>query len=135
MVVLYYIKGLGFSDQKISPKNQLHNTILAPWHYWLGVTKLKSASSMTLNASDRLLQTFRNFLLTSYLMPSGKHNSIVVIGIGLISSPFDVTLSRDVHFDISQYVQYTHHGLTVALFSFVSHSFLLTVPRNQFTVA
>ena len=44
-----------FLDKK-SPKNQLYNTILVPWQYWLGITKHKSAFSATLNAFNRLLQ-------------------------------------------------------------------------------
>ena len=47
-------------------------------------------------------------------MPSGKHNSIMAKGTGLIS-PFDVTSSQDVPFGIPQYVQCTHHGLTFVL--------------------
>ena len=47
--------------RKILPKNQLHYTIMAPWQYWLGyrITRPKSAFSMTLNASNRLLQIFK----------------------------------------------------------------------------
>ena len=56
--VVVYIRsygGLGLSAQKLT-KNLLHNTILVPWQYWLGITKPKSAFSMNLNASNRLLQ-------------------------------------------------------------------------------
>ena len=72
--IILYIRdhgGLGLSGQKKITKNQLHNTILEPWQYWLGITKPKSAFSTTLNASNRLLQFFLiiqwNFLLTDCL--------------------------------------------------------------------
>ena len=48
-------------------------------------------------------------------MPSDKHNSITTKTMGLIFSLFDIASSQDVPFGIPQYVQYTHHGLTVDL--------------------
>ena len=57
---------------------------------------------------------------TACLSQAGKRNSITAKNMGLIFSLFDVALSQDVPFGILQYVQSTHHGLTV------SHSFLLT---------
>ena len=36
-------------------QNQLHNTVLAPWQYWLGITKPQSALSTTVNVPNRLL--------------------------------------------------------------------------------
>ena len=58
--VVLYIRDygdLGFPSQiRNSPKNQLHNSILAPWQYWLGIAKPKSAFSTILNASSKLVQ-------------------------------------------------------------------------------
>ena len=51
-------------------------------------------------------------------MSSAKHTLTMDIATGLISSLFDIALSRDVPFHQPQYVQYMHHGL-----SFVPSSF------------
>ena len=75
MVVLYIRDhgGMGFSGQKKSHKNQLHNTILVPWQYWVGISKPKSAFSMTLNASNKCdlilenCQYLHNFQNSFYL--------------------------------------------------------------------
>ena len=75
-----------------SPKNQLHNSILAPWQYWLGITKPKSAFSTILKASNKLLQILKKNYSMEFstacrpacLMPSGKHNSITAKAMGLI---------------------------------------------------
>ena len=66
MVVLY-IRGRGglhFSGKNITQKSQ------APWHYWLGITKPKSAFSMILNATSRLLQKyfFFKFIQWNFLL-------------------------------------------------------------------
>ena len=45
--------------KNVTQKNQLHKTILTSWQYWLGIIKLKSAFSTTLNASNKLLQIFK----------------------------------------------------------------------------
>ena len=51
MYHIRYHENLGFWP-KVSPKNQLHNTILAPWQYWLGITKLQGVFSTTLNVTE-----------------------------------------------------------------------------------
>ena len=126
---------LGFPSQKKTPKNLLHNSILAPWQYWLGKTKPKSAFSTILKASNKLFKKIFNGIfycllaclpacLPACLMPPGKRNPITAKTMGLIFSLFDVASSRDVPFGIPQYVQCTHHGLSLSFF--VSHFFLLT---------
>ena len=68
-------------------------------------------------------------------MPSAKHNSTVDIAMGLISSLFDVASSRDVPFHQLQYVQCTHHGLSLypvlfadnARCSFIRYSALVLI--------
>ena len=55
------------------------------------------------------------------LMPSAKCNSTMDVATGLISSLFDVSLSRDVPFHQPQDVPCMHHGLT-----FMFQFFLLT---------
>ena len=107
--------------KKIHPKT----SFLAPWQYWLGITKPKSAFSTILKASNKLLQNLKkiiqwNFLLTNCLIPSGKCNLITAKAMGMIFSLFDVASSRDVPFGILQYIQCTHHGLTFVLLSEVS---------------
>ena len=136
--VVLYIRDHGdldFPSQKNSPKNQLHNSILAPWQYWLGITKSKSAFSTILNASNEVLQSLRNILFNGIFyclpclplpaclpacpaclpLPSGKCNSITAKVMGLNFSLFDIASSRDVPFGIPQYVQCMHHGLTFIL--------------------
>jgi len=53
--------------------------------------------------------------LTHSLMPSAKHNLAMDVATGLISSLFDVALSRDVPFRQPQDVQCMHHGLIFVL--------------------
>ena len=48
-------------------------------------------------------------------MPPAMHNSTIDKAMGLISSLFDVALSRDVPFCQPQYVQYIHHRLAFVL--------------------
>ena len=97
-IVLYIRdhRGLGLSGQNKTTKNQLHNTILVPWQYWLGITKPKSAFNTTLNAPTRLLQLKKLFneivCLPACLIPSGKCNLITAKAMGLSFSLFDVTL-------------------------------------------
>jgi len=52
-----------------------------------------------------------------WLMPSDKHNSITAQAMGLISSLFNVALSRDVPFHQPLQLQYLHHGSTKAYLS------------------
>jgi len=55
--------------------------------------------------------------LNNWMMPSDKHNSTTVTAMGLL---LGIALAWNVFFDILQYVQSTHDGLT-----FVSHHFPL----------
>ena len=48
-------------------------------------------------------------------MSSGKRNPITAKAMGLMFSLFDVASSRDVPFDIPQYIQCMHHGLNFVL--------------------
>ena len=93
MVVLYIgiIKIWGFLPE--NPYKPAYHNFVTAWHQQI-------------------------FLLTIWLiiwlMPSDKHNSITAKGMGLISSLFNVTLSRDVPF--YQLLQFpcSHHGSTKA---------------------
>ena len=54
------------------------------------------------------------FLLTDYLMPLDKRNSITAMAMNLISSLFNVTSSWDMPFYQLQKLQSSHHGSTKA---------------------
>ena len=84
------------------PKSSSTIPFLAPWQYCLP----KSAFSTTLNASNRLLRNFVqwNFLLSNYLIPSDKHNSITAKAYRLDFSLFGVALAKQVAFSILQYI-------------------------------
>ena len=95
---------------------------LAPeYHPKINLTKPKNVFRSTINPSMKLICKFKNFLfnrifywLTELLMPSNKHNSIMAVATGLISSLFNVTLSGDMPFCQLQQVQCLHHGSTKA---------------------
>ena len=122
MVVLYSILGIMEVWPKLSPKNQLPNTILVPWLYWLGVTKPKNAFSMTLNALQNLKKLFYGifYQLAACLMPSDKCNWIMAKTTSLTFSLFDVTSAQQVPLYLSMY-----NACILPLSSFASHFFLL----------
>ena len=45
-------EGLRYLTKTLT-RNQPHNTFMLPWQYWLGITKLKSAFSMTWNVATK----------------------------------------------------------------------------------
>ena len=61
-------------------------------------------------------------------MPLDKRNSIMAEALGLIFSLFDVALARQVTFSIPHYMD-------LPVFSFVSHSSLLTAKTVDLAVA
>ena len=69
--------------------------------------------------SELKISIYLKFMLTNSLtyslMPSARHNSTMDVATGLISSLFDVALSRDVPFRQPQDVQCMHHGLAFVL--------------------
>ena len=94
----------GVSCPKIPPRNLPNIYFLTAWKHWLGIAKPKNVFGSTLNLYINLL--CKNFLfnrffcwltdwLSDYLMLSDKRNSITAKAMGLISSLFNVTLSRD----------------------------------------
>ena len=86
--------------------NQLNINFVTAWQHWLGIVKPKNVLRSTLNHYIKLLwilkiSYFTDFSadwLTDWLMPSDKHNSIMAIATGFISSLFNVASSRDVPF-------------------------------------
>ena len=86
---------------------------------------LSDTMAVLVNLCINLQWNFKNFLLnrffywltillSDYLMPSDKHNSITAKAMGSISSLFNVALSREVPFCQPLQLQCLHHGSTKA---------------------
>ena len=104
-------------------KNQFNIYFVTSRQCRLGIAKLKNIFRSFLTHSKKLLQNFKifiqsNFLLidwlTHSLMPSDKSNSITTKATGLIFALFDVASSQDVPFHKLQQLQGLHHSSTKA---------------------
>ena len=139
-IVLYIgiIKVWGF----LPPTNQPNISFVTAWQHWLDIAKPKNVFRSTL---IKLLRNFKNFLFNRFftdwlsdylidcLMPSDKCNSITTRAMDLISSLFNVILSRDVPFHQLLQLQYLHHGSTK---TYLCSWFLSPLPhRWRFMVA
>ena len=167
-VQYYYIyigimKVCGFQRVIYHPKTQLKFYVLTVCQYWLGIVDLKNVFTnqefiisllqyyklLILMHSKKLLQNFKNFLLTDWLthtyllsylltylpMPSDKRNSITTKAMGLIFALLDVTLSRDVPCHQPLQLQRLHHGFTEAHLCSPLYSIPFPLPcRWQFAV-
>ena len=132
--------------EKIVKLKEAANNFVMFRKYRLGIAKLKNFFRSFLTHSKNLWHNFKNVLfswifywltdwltnwltdwLTPLLMPSDKHNSITAIATALISSLFNVTLSRNVPFRQPQQLQCLHHGSTKAYLCF---PFLSPLPHR-----
>ena len=124
IVRFMYIR-FGVSCPKILPRNPPIIYFLTAWQHWLGIAKPKNAFRSTLCIKLLWNFLFNRFFywLSIWLMPSDKRNSITTRAIGLISSLFNVTSSRDVPF--ANHCNSNAHIMVLPnLLSFVLDSFL-----------
>ena len=130
-------RGYGFLALNYHSKNQLDIYLVTSRQYKLRIAKLKNVFRSFLTHSKKLLWNFKHSLfsqilywltdwltdwlndwltdwLIPLLMPSDKHNSMMAIATGLISSLLNVASSRVVPFRQLQQLQCLHHGSTKA---------------------
>jgi len=109
---------------------------MTAWQYWLSIAKPKNVFRSTLNLCITLLWNFRKFfnqqifLLTDYLMPPDKRNSITAKAMGLISTLFNVISSRDVPFANRCSYNACIMVLPKLTFAFFCFWFLSPLPRR-----